>query len=123
MIAWKLGETLTRTLENVRDFAEVIIADGGSTDETISIAGKYGARVIPQTNPGHPIADFSKERNLLLDVTAQPWFLWLDSDETITDEPRKEMRAICANPVVHLLHHVKYLFVYLFFGYYVPLAT
>jgi len=94
MLAWNSGETLARTLENVCDFAEVIIADGGSTDNTLAIAGKYGARVIPQTNPGHAITDFSKERNLLLDAATQPWFLWLDSDELITDELREEIRRV-----------------------------
>lgn len=98
MLAWNSARTLECTLQNVSDFVEVIIADGGSTDDTLAIATKYGARVIPQTNPGHPITDFSKERNLLLDATTQPWFLWLDSDETITDELREEIRAVCAEP-------------------------
>lgn len=108
MLAWNSGDTLARTLENVRDFAEVVIADGGSTDDTLAIAGKYGARVIPQTNLGHPITDFSKERNLLLDATTQPWFLWLDSDELLTDELREEIRVVCADPApLHLAYALR----------------
>ncbi len=96
MLAWNVGGTLERALENVRDFAEVVIADGGSTDDTLAIAARYGARVIAQSNPGHPIEDFSRERNSILDAATQPWFLWLDPDELISHELREEIRAICA---------------------------
>lgn len=89
-----MGAVLPRALESVKDFAEVIIADGGSTDDTREVAERYGARVIAQSNPGQPVTDFSLERNRILDVATQPWFFWLDSDEFISDELHDEIAAV-----------------------------
>ncbi len=38
--------TLAATLESVRDAAEVVVADGGSTDGTRTLAARLGARVV-----------------------------------------------------------------------------
>lgn len=94
MLTYNSEKNLARALASVADFAEVIIADGGSTDATIEIAKKYGARIIPQSNPGRPISDFSRERNLTLDEATQPWFFYLDSDEIMSSELVKHVRAI-----------------------------
>ena len=53
------AETLSTTLEALPPGAELIVSDGGSTDETVSIAERHGARVVtgergraPQMNRG-----------------------------------------------------------------------
>jgi len=76
---------LARALDSVSRFREVVIADGGSTDRTLEIAKKYGCRIISQSHPGTPIADFSVERNLTLDAATSDWFFYLDSDEVMSD--------------------------------------
>ena len=40
------AETLAATLEAVPRGAELIVSDGGSTDETVAIAARHGARVV-----------------------------------------------------------------------------
>lgn len=100
---------IEKCLESIKDFAEIIIADGGSTDRTLDIAKKYGAKVISQTNPGHPIEDFSKERQQLLDSSIFDWFFYLDSDEVATPELVKKITEVVSdeNPK-YLIYKVKY---------------
>jgi len=82
--------TLPRALESIKDFAEIIIIDGGSTDETRTIAESYGARVIDQDpqflDKGGRIRDFAAIRNQGFAASAQSWFFFLDSDEYASPE-------------------------------------
>lgn len=94
ILTYNSEKHLLRTLASVKDFAEIIIADGGSTDATVEIARAAGVRVISQSNPGHPISDFARERNLTLVAATQPWFFYLDSDEIMSPELVGHIRAI-----------------------------
>lgn len=93
MLTYNSAATLERALASVAGCAQVLIADGGSTDDTLAISARHGADVIPQLGRG-PIADFAAERNNLLDHATQPWFLSLDSDETATPELLDAIAAI-----------------------------
>jgi len=42
------GKTLRRALNSLTDFAEIIVCDGNSTDDTLEIAREYGAKIIRQ---------------------------------------------------------------------------
>ncbi len=75
------AELLARALEGVaeqqRPPAEVIVVDDCSTDDSASVAARFGARVIRQaTNQGAAAA-----RNAGLRATMQPWVAFLDSDD------------------------------------------
>lgn len=100
ILTYNSAEPLRRSLTSVANFAEIIIADGGSTDATLEIARKYGARVILQSSVGHPIMDFARERNLMLAAATQPWFFYLDSDEIMSPELATHIRSI-ANDSAH----------------------
>lgn len=100
MLAYNSEKNIARALASVKDFAEIIVADGGSTDTTVEIARAAGARVISQSNPGHPIKDFARERNILLAAATQPCFFYLDSDEIMSPELVEHIRII-ANDSAH----------------------
>lgn len=92
--------TLGQCLEPLRDFAELIVCDGGSTDRTLDIACSFGARIIKQ-NPAYldqngKIVDFGGVRNQTLDASTQPWFFYIDSDEIATSELVAEIRNCCS---------------------------
>ena len=89
--------TLRQALESVKAFADILILDGGSTDETLAIAASYGARVLPQFDtkePNQRISDFAKVRNRGLFAAQYPWFLFLDSDEYFTTDLVEEVERI-----------------------------
>ena len=97
ILTWNSARTLERTLQSVKDCAEVLVIDGGSQDETAQIAERFGARVIPQRFPGEqgqPLMNFSVARNAGLQQASQPWILSLDSDEVMAPEAMKEIKKI-----------------------------
>lgn len=104
ILTYNSEKNLPRALESVRDFSDVIVADGGSTDRTLEIAEEYGCTIIKQLSAGesareshHPIVDFACERNYLLENAKENWFLWLDSDEYISDLLRAEIREVVSS--------------------------
>lgn len=73
---------LEECLESVKSCEEIVICDMHSTDRTIEIAEKYGAKIIYHENVG--FAD--PARNFALSHATQEWILVLDSDEMATPE-------------------------------------
>ena len=71
---------LDRCLSRLGCFADIIVQDTGSTDDSMAICAKYLATVHQET-----WVDFAHNRNLLFKKATQPWILWLDADEVITD--------------------------------------
>jgi len=80
MIVKNEEEFLPRCLESIKDLVdEVIVVDTGSTDNTIEIAEKYGAKVYH-----HPWEnDFSKHRNQSISYATGDWIFVLDGDEEV----------------------------------------
>ena len=99
--------TLERCLESVKDFSEIIVLDGNSTDRTREIAGRYGARIVKQYETDEPlqrIVDFSEVRNKGLWLASFDWFMYIDSDEYLSPDVVGEIRAISvsSNPPAHI---------------------
>lgn len=83
--------------------SEIVVVDGGSTDKTIEVASKYGARVIKTTNP----AIFHINKQKALDACTSEWILQLDADEVVPVALLREIETtIDKNPVEN--------------GYYIP---
>lgn len=88
---------LERCLSSVKDFDEIIIMDGNSTDKTLEIARKYNAKIYKQfeTNePNQKIKNFTEMRLKLWSKINNSWFLLLDSDEFITPELAEEIKEV-----------------------------
>ncbi len=88
-----------RCLESLQEFAEVLVADGGSTDGTRETAGRFSnARVVDQDprflDPDGRITNFSGVRNAALAQSQFPWVLLVDSDEEIEPALCEEVRTI-----------------------------
>ena len=70
----------------------IVLGDTGSTDETLSIAARYGAKVVtvPWKN------DFSLARNQVLGQAQCDWILMLDADEMLDPAARTQIPALLA---------------------------
>ncbi len=72
---------------------EIIVADSGSTDDTVSIAEDLGAKVVQI-----PFAGFGELRNETISHCTGDWIFSLDSDERCTEQVRDEVLAIASDP-------------------------
>ncbi|MSU54987.1 MAG: glycosyltransferase [Candidatus Taylorbacteria bacterium] len=101
ILTFNSERTIKETLESVKNFSEIIICDGGSTDETLSLARAYGARIIVQDpeykNRNNQIVDFAGVRNQMLAVTNCQWFFSLDSDELMTQKLEMEIEVVVSS--------------------------
>lgn len=59
------------------NYDELIVVDTGSTDNTVAIAGEYGAEIYYMAWQN----DFAKARNYALSKAAGDWIIFLDADE------------------------------------------
>src|SRR6266851_4660961 len=79
------GKTLKWALESVKDFDDIIVCDGGSTDDTLEIATSYGAKMIAQDkrhlDEKGKIYDYAALHNQMVDAAKHNWIFSLDSDE------------------------------------------
>jgi glycosyltransferase involved in cell wall biosynthesis len=91
-------ENIAQALNSVVGWAnEIFILDSFSKDRTLEIAGKYDCHIVQ-----NKFEDFSKQRNFALEklpVTSE-WVLFLDADEWLMDELKREISdCIMGNPV------------------------
>jgi len=98
MIVLDAEELLADALASVPQEAEIIVADGGSEDRTVTIARKFGARVIAQNLAAIAEADgnFDVARNEAAEHAMREWIFFLDADERITEELYSEIHALNA---------------------------
>jgi len=94
MIVRDAERDLAACLESARGAVdEMVIADTGSTDNTIKLARGIGARVIsiPWEN------DFARARNLSLAEVTADWVLSMDADERLDPAAPRRLPALLAN--------------------------
>lgn len=95
---------LTECLESVKDLAdEIIIVDGSSTDKTVEIAKKFGAKVLIKDNP--PIFHINKQK--ALDLASSDWILQLDADESVSPQLNEEIKKVISLPQEELEKYEK----------------
>lgn len=82
-------ENLKRTLPPLDRFAEILVFDSGSTDRTIEMCRNAGA-IVHEV----PWEGFGTTRRKLFEKASQPWVLWLDADEVITEELLEEITRL-----------------------------
>ena len=74
-------------LKSVKGWAEnIFVIDAGSTDKTVEIAKKNGAQVFE-----HDFKDFAHQRNFAFTKVKSSWIFYLDADERVTTEFKKEV--------------------------------
>ena len=85
------AENLVKSIKSLKtQVNEIVVVDTGSTDNTITVARKLGARVyiFPWQD------DFSKARNFALSKAKGDWLVLLDADEYFTDKTAGNIRQV-----------------------------
>ena len=72
---------------------EVLVADAGSTDETVALARAAGATVLEGTGP-----TIAAQRNTAIAAARHPWIFALDADERVTPALAEEIAAKLTAP-------------------------
>jgi glycosyltransferase involved in cell wall biosynthesis len=84
-------KNIERCLEALGWSDDVVVLDSFSSDRTVELAERAGARVYQRA-----FDDFAGQRNHALDEIefAHDWILHLDADEVVTDELRDELAVV-----------------------------
>lgn len=74
---------IERSVRSASDIAdEIVVVDGGSTDNTVQICRDLGATVV-RHSWNH---DFSESKNVMIEACSGEWILNLDADEHLEGE-------------------------------------
>jgi glycosyltransferase involved in cell wall biosynthesis len=84
---------LKACLDSVSWADETIVVDGFSTDRTVELARRSGARVFQKAFHG-----YGEQKQYAIDRASCDWVLSIDADERITPELRDEIRAVLSDP-------------------------
>lgn len=83
---------IENALRSVAWADEVIVVDSGSTDATLEIAERLGARILMRDWTG-----FAAQKQFAVDNAAYDWIFSLDSDEVVSDALVKEIETVKTN--------------------------
>lgn len=88
IIALNAASQIGACLASVGFADEILVVDSGSTDATLEIARRHGARVETREWLG-----FGRQKQLAVSIARHDWVLCLDVDERVSDPLARSIRA------------------------------
>ena len=92
IITFNEERNLPRAIESLRCADEIVVVDSGSSDRTVEIAGKLGARVVETAWPG-----YANQKNFAAEQATYDWILSLDADESLSEALEAEIWSLKKN--------------------------
>ena len=92
IITFNEERNISRAIESLRCCDEIVVVDSGSTDRTVELAVKLGARVIDCAWRG-----YAGQKNYASDQCRNEWILSLDADEALSEALEAEIWHIKKN--------------------------
>ncbi|MGB9605067.1 MAG: glycosyltransferase family 2 protein, partial [Bryobacteraceae bacterium] len=83
---------LPRAIESLRCCDEIVVVDCGSTDRTVELARKLGARVLESQWRG-----YAAQKNYAAEQARHDWILSLDADEALSEALEGEIWQLKKN--------------------------
>lgn len=87
------ADTLEACLGSVGWADDIVVLDSGSTDDTVAIARRHGARLHAQ-----PFAGYSAQKQAAIDLARHRWVLLLDSDEVLPPDAAAPLQRVLQSP-------------------------
>ncbi len=84
---------LEACLASVAFAEEIIVVDSGSTDGTVGLAARHGARVVQKEWLG-----FGPQKQFAVAAASHDWVLCVDADECVSAELREDILAELKSP-------------------------
>jgi glycosyltransferase involved in cell wall biosynthesis len=92
IITYNEERNIARALESLRCCDEIVVVDSGSTDRTVELATKLGARVLDV-----PWRGYAGQKNHAVECCQNDWVLSLDADEALSEALEAEIWQIKKN--------------------------
>lgn len=93
ILTFNEGRRISACIRSAHFADEIIVVDGGSTDDTAAIAQSLGARVYVYSD----WQGFAVQRDRLLQHATGDYIFFLDADEEFTAELEAELKAVMAS--------------------------
>ncbi len=95
LITFNNADTLERCLTAVDWAEEIVVLDSGSSDDTLAIARRHGARVATRA-----FDDYGPQKQRAIDMASHDWILNLDADEILSPGTREVIERALVEPGV-----------------------
>jgi glycosyltransferase involved in cell wall biosynthesis len=92
IITFNEERNIARAIESLRCCDEIVVVDSGSTDRTVELAAKLGARVLET-----PWRGYAGQKNYASEHCSNDWILSLDADEALSEALEGEIWQIKKN--------------------------
>lgn len=103
MIVKNEADNLVACLRSCEGLAnEIIVVDGGSTDNTAEIAKEFGAKVISKPS----WQGFGLQRRFAQAQVSADWVFWIDADERLTPELKSSIQAAVSQAASSTIYSV-----------------
>jgi glycosyltransferase involved in cell wall biosynthesis len=89
IIALNEERNIARAMESLRCCDEIVVVDSGSTDRTVEIASRLGAKVVETHWRG-----YAAQKNFAMQQASHDWILSLDADESLSEALEAEIWQI-----------------------------
>jgi len=93
VIAKNEAANIADCLDSLHFCDEIVVVDGGSSDETVALAKMKGARVVSAPD----WRGYGAQKNLALSQAHGDWVLSVDADERVTSELAAEIQRAIAD--------------------------
>ena len=93
LITRNAAAVLEPCLESVAFADEIVVVDAASSDATLEIAARRGARVVQREWLG-----FGRQKQFAVEQARHDWVLCLDADERVSRELAASIQAVLAAP-------------------------
>src|ERR1700729_3626501 len=85
-----------KCLESLRDCAEIVVVDSGSTDTTPAIVDDFVRRGFPIRFIHQPWLGYARQKQFALDQTKEPWIFSVEADEWLDEDLRMSLPRLMA---------------------------